>query len=187
VFRVLVTERVAEEGLAILRQDAEVDVKLGLSPAEVLETLPGYHGLVVRSETKVTADVLNAGRDLVVVGRAGTGVDNIDVEAATRRGVVVVYAPAANTVSAAEHTLALMMSLARDIPAAHQSLSDGRWERSKFMGSELRGKTLGLFGLGRVGSEVARRARGFDMNVIAYDPGVGTDRFQVLGVGVASK
>lgn len=184
--RVLVTDPIAEDGLDVLRQGAEVDVRLGLSPQELIDAVPAYEGLVVRSETRVTADVLEAGRNLQVVGRAGVGVDNIDVAAATRRGIAVVYAPEANTVSAAEHTIALMLALARHIPAAHASLREGRWERSRFMGIELRGKTLGLLGLGRVGSEVARRGRALEMNVIAHDPGVGPDRFQLLGVGVAT-
>jgi D-3-phosphoglycerate dehydrogenase len=185
--RVLVSDRLADDGLEILRSEADVDVRIGLKPDELIAAIPAYHALVVRSDTRVTRDVINAGRELAVVGRAGVGVDNIDVEAATQRGVVVVYAPEGNTVSAAEHTIALMTALARHIPSAHASLSQGRWERSRFVGVELRGKTLGLFGLGRVGSEVARRARSFDMNVIAYDPGIGPDRFQMLGVGIASQ
>ena len=184
--RVLVSDRLADDGLQILREEADVDVRLGLSPEELIGAISQYEGLVVRSDTRVTSAVIEAGRQLTVVGRAGVGVDNIDVDAATQRGVVIVYAPEGNTVSAAEHTMALMTSLARHVPAAHASLSAGHWERSKFVGVELRGKTLGLFGLGRVGSEVARRARSFDMNVIAYDPAIGPDRFQMLGVGVAS-
>jgi D-3-phosphoglycerate dehydrogenase len=184
--RVLVTDPIAEDGLSVLKREADVDVRLGLSQQELLAAIPRYEALVIRSETQVTSSVLDAGLDLQVVGRAGVGVDNIDVEAATRRGVVVVYAPEANTVSAAEHTIALMLSLARQVPEAHASLRAGKWERSRFLGVELRGKTLGLLGLGRVGSEVARRARGLDMNVIAHDPGVGPDRFQLLGIGVAT-
>jgi D-3-phosphoglycerate dehydrogenase len=184
--RVLVTDPISEDGLAILRTRAEVDVLTALPLGELLTKVPGYDALVVRSETKVTEEVIAAGRDLQVIGRAGIGVDNIDVEAATRRGIVVVYAPEANTVSAAEQTIALMMALARHIPEAHASLRSGAWERTKFLGTELRGKTLGVIGLGRVGSEVARRARGLEMNVIAVDPGVGPERFQALGVGVVT-
>ncbi len=186
MFRVLVTDPVAEDGLAILREEAKVDVRIGLPLDGLIAVIGDYDALVVRSETKVTADVIAAGKNLQVIGRAGTGVDNIDVDEATRRGVVVVYAPAANTMSMAEHTLALMLSLARDIPAAHASLGQGKWERSRFLGVELRGKTLGLLGLGRTGSEVARRARGFEMNVIVYDPFLGPERFQLLGVSPAS-
>jgi D-3-phosphoglycerate dehydrogenase len=180
--RILVSDPIAPDGLEALRREADVDVRVGMSPAELIEAIPPYHGLVVRSETKVTAEVLAAARELAVVGRAGTGVDNIDVAAATQHGIVVVYAPEANTISMAEHAVGLMFALARDIPAAHASLSQGVWERSKFMGVELRGKTLGIAGLGRNGSEMARRARALEMNVISYDPVVGPDRFQLLGV-----
>ena len=185
--RVLVSDRLAEDGLEILRREAEVDLRLGLSPADLIEIIPDYQALVVRSETKVTLEVIDAGRELIVIGRAGVGVDNIDVEAATRRGVVVVNAPEGNTIAAAEHTIALMLALARHVPAAHASLSQGKWERSKFVGIELRGKTLGLIGLGRVGSEVARRARGLEMNVLAFDPFVSPERAQTLGIRLTEK
>ncbi len=185
--RVLVTERIAEDGLAILRGGAEVEVRLGLSAAELLDALPDYEALVVRSETKVTAAALAAGERLQVVGRAGSGVDNIDVEAATRRGVIVVNTPETNTLAAAEHTIGLMLALARHIPWAHASLSRGGWERGRFLGLELRGKTLGIYGLGRVGMEVARRARGLEMQVIAFDPFISLERFQALGVRSVEK
>lgn len=185
--RVLVADPIAQDGVAILREVADVDVRTGLPSEELLRAIPEYDALVVRSETKVTAAVLAAASKLQVVGRAGVGVDNIDVAAATQRGVVVVYAPEGNTISAAEHTIALMMALARHIPAAHGSLSQGKWERSKFVGVEVRGKTLGLFGLGRVGSEVARRARGLDMNVIGLDPFVTPERALALGIRLGSK
>src|SRR5690606_26454918 len=184
--KVLVTDRIGEEGLAILRENLDVDVMLGLTPEELLKTIPGYQALAVRSETKVTAEVLKAGTDLVVVGRAGGGVDNIDVDAATERGIVVVNAPAAITIATAEHTLGMMLALARHIPRAHASLTSGKWERSKFVGVELRGKTLGVAGLGRIGTEVARRARAFDMRVIAYDPFVLPERFQSIGVNLVT-
>ncbi len=156
--RVLVTDRVSEDGIEMLKTEADVDVRFGISPAELIEIIPDYEALVVRSETKVTADVLAAGRNLVVVGRAGVGVDNIDVEAATRHGVIVVNAPAAITVATAEHTVGLMIALARHIAAGDSSLKAGRWDRSKLVGVELRGKTLGVIGLGRIGSQVARVA-----------------------------
>ena len=158
--RILVTDRIAEDGIEVLRRSAEVEVRLGLPPAELLEAIKGFEAIVVRSETKVTAAVIEAGSDLQVVGRAGVGVDNIDVEAATQHGVVVVNAPAAITVATAEHTVGMMLALARHIPAAQASLKGGAWERSKFVGVELRGKTLGIIGLGRIGAEVARRGRG---------------------------
>jgi D-3-phosphoglycerate dehydrogenase len=182
--RVLVTDRIAEDGLEILRSEADVDVRLGISREELIDIIPSYQALVVRSETKVTADVLEA-CNLLVIGRAGVGVDNIDIEAATRRGAIVVNAPEGNTIAAAEHTIALMMALARHIPDAHASLSSGKWERSKFLGVELRGKTIGIIGLGRVGIEVARRARGLEMRVVGFDPFVSAERAQSLGVQLA--
>jgi D-3-phosphoglycerate dehydrogenase len=184
--RILVTEQIAEEGLAALKAAAQVDFRVDLDKTKLLEVLPQYDALVVRSGTKVTAEVLAAGTKLRVVGRAGTGVDNIDVDAATRRGIVVVNAPASNSVAVAELTIGLIMSLARQIPQAHTSLQSGKWERNKFMGFEVRGKTLGLVGLGRIGAEVARRARGLEMSVLAYDPVVSTDRAEQLGVTLAT-
>jgi D-3-phosphoglycerate dehydrogenase len=184
--RVLVTDRIGEEGLAILREGADVDVRLGLTPQELIAAIPEYQALAVRSETKVTEEVLNAAKKLVVVGRAGVGVDNIDVDAATKRGIVVVNAPAAITIATAEHTIGMMLALARHIPEAHDSLSHGRWERSKFVGVELRGKTLGIAGMGRIGAEVARRARAMEMRVIGYDPFIAPERFQSLGVQLVS-
>ena len=180
--RILVTEQIAEEGLAALRAAAQVDLRTNLDKTTLLEILPAYDALIVRSATKVTAEVLAAGERLRVVGRAGTGVDNIDVDAATRRGILVVNAPAANSVAAAELTIGFILALARRLPQAHNSLQAGKWERGKFMGLEVRGKTLGLVGLGRIGSEVARRARGLEMTVLAYDPVVSTDRAAQLGV-----
>jgi D-3-phosphoglycerate dehydrogenase / 2-oxoglutarate reductase len=180
--RVLVTDRIGEEGLAILSEGADVDVRIGLTPAELQAAIGEYDALAVRSETKVTADLLAAARSLVAVGRAGVGVDNIDVDAATSRGIVVVNAPAAITIATAEHTIGLMLALARHIPSANASLVAGKWERSKFVGIELRGKTLGIVGLGRIGAEVARRARGLEMRVIAHEPFVSPERFTALGV-----
>lgn len=180
--RILVTEKISPEGLEALRQGAEVDVKLNMEKDELLKTLPDYDALVVRSATKVTADVIEAGTRLRVVGRAGSGVDNIDVKTATERGIIVVNAPASNNVAVAELTIGLMLGLARHIPQAHESLQSGKWDRNKYVGWEVRGKTLGLVGLGRIGSEVARRARGFEMNILAFDPAVSFDRANQLGV-----
>jgi D-3-phosphoglycerate dehydrogenase len=185
--RVLVTEPIAEDGIEALRREADVDVRLGLTPEQLIDAIPGYQGLVVRSETKVTAAVLDAGRELLVVGRAGSGVDNIEVEPATRRGIVVVNAPAGNTIAATEHTIGLMLALARHIPSAQAALQGGSWQRSRFLGVELRGKTLGIVGLGRVGSEVARRARGLEMRVIALEPFQTPERAQSLGVTLVTK
>lgn len=180
--RVLVCDPIAEDGVAALRQVAEVDVRLGLRPEELRAVVDGYDALVVRSETKVTAEVIEAARRLQVIGRAGVGVDNIDLQAATKRGVVVVNAPTGNTVSTAEHTLALLLAVARYIPQADASVRAGRWERRHYIGTELRDKVLGILGLGQVGSEVARRARAFEMHVIAHDPFVPEDRARTLGV-----
>ncbi len=182
--RILVTEKIAPEGLAVLRQAAEVDVRLDLDRDALLAAIRSYDALVVRSATKVNAELIEAGEQLRVIGRAGTGVDNIDVDAATRLGIVVVNAPASNNVAVAELTIGLLLSLARQIPQAHGSMQLGKWERSKFMGWEVRGKMLGLVGLGRIGSEVARRARGLEMHVAAFDPVVSFDRAAQLGVEV---
>src|SRR5436305_10042236 len=185
--RVLVTERIAEGGLARMREAGhEVDVRLGLSPEELLEAVAGAHALIIRSETKVTADVLDAARDMVVVGRAGIGIDNVDVAAATRRGVMVVNAPQSNILSAAEHTMALLLAQARNIPQAHTALKAGKWERSRWEGVELHGKVLGIVGLGRVGALVAQRALAFGMKLAAYDPFVSQDRARQMGVDLMS-
>ena len=185
--RVLVTEKLAESGLDALRDAGhEVDVRLGLSPDELLGVIPGAAALIVRSATKVTADVLAAGTDLVVVGRAGVGVDNVDVDAATKRGVMVVNAPVANILSNAEHTMALLLSQARNISRADSVLRSGRWERSKWEGVELYGKTLAILGLGNVGRLVAQRASAFGMRVTAWDPFVAPERGRQLGVELGS-
>ena len=181
--RVLVTEVLAERGLARMRDAGhDVDVRLGLSPAELLDVMPGANALVIRSETKVTPEVLEAGRDLVIVGRAGVGIDNVDVEAATRLGVMVANAPLSNVVSNAEHTIALLLSQARNIPQASASLKGGQWARSKWAGVELYGKTLGLLGLGRVGTLVAQRAHAFGLRVVAWDPWIAPERPRKLGI-----
>jgi D-3-phosphoglycerate dehydrogenase / 2-oxoglutarate reductase len=183
--KILVADPIAKDGIDILAREAEVDVRTGMSPKELIAAIGGYHALVVRSETRVTADVFEAGKQLEAVGRAGVGVDNIDLEAATARGVIVVNAPLGNTISAAEHTIGLMLALARHIPDADASLRGGEWKRSQFAGVEVREKTLGVVGLGNVGSEVARRGKGLDMNVVAYDPFVSPERAQMLGIELA--
>ena len=181
--RVLITEELAERGLVRLRDEGhDVDVRLGLSPAELLEVVPGAAALVIRSETQVTADVLAAGTDLVVVGRAGIGLDNVDVAAATRRGVMVCNAPLSNIVTAAEHTMALLLSAARNVPQADAALKQGLWQRSKWTGVEVHGKTLGLLGLGRIGTLVAQRAYAFGMRLVAWDPWMSPERARKLGV-----
>ena len=185
--RILVSDPIAEDGIAALSADgAEVEVKTGLAPEDLKSIIRDFDALVVRSETKVKPDVLAAAERLKVVGRAGVGVDNIDLDAATEKGVVVVNAPTGNIISAAEHAVALMLSLSRHIPEANASLRSGKWERSKFMGLEVRGKTLGVIGLGQVGSEVARRARGLEMRVLAYDPFVPEERARVIGADLVT-
>src|SRR5579871_6600562 len=181
--RILVTEELADRGLTTMeRAGHEVLVRLGLSPDDLLREIADADALVIRSATKVTADVLAAASHLVVVGRAGIGLDNVDVTAATRRGVMVVNAPQSNILSAAEHTMALLLAQARNIPQAHASLKAGRWERSRWEGVELHGKTLGVIGLGRVGALVAQRALAFGMRLVAYDPYVSADRARQMGV-----
>ncbi|WEW58181.1 phosphoglycerate dehydrogenase [Emydomyces testavorans] len=168
--RVLVPEKLSPDGLSLLRTSVDVDERKGLAADELLRIIPEYDALVVRSETKVTREVMQAAKKLKVVARAGVGVDNVDVDAATKLGIVVVNSPSGNIGAAAEHTIALMMSMARNIPNAHSSLKDGKWERSKFVGIEVKGKTLGIIGLGKVGMIVARLAKGLGMNVNAMDP-----------------
>ena len=184
--KVLVTDAIAPEGLDLLRTGAEVDVKRGLNETELIDIIKEYEALVVRSETKVTPAVIRAGGQLKVIARAGIGVDNIDLEAATVAGIPVVNAPIGNTVAAAEHTMALMLSLARNVPQAYASMKNGEWKRSAYMGVEVRGKVLGVVGLGRVGTEVAIRARAFGMTLVAYDPFVSPDYASRLGAQVVS-
>ncbi|HET6386918.1 MAG TPA: phosphoglycerate dehydrogenase [Armatimonadota bacterium] len=185
--KVLVTEPLAEAGLDRVRQQHDLDLRLGLSPVDLCAILPEYDALIVRSETKVTREVVNAGARLKVIARAGVGVDNIDVPAATARGIAVVNSPEGNTIAATEHTLALILSLARSIPQAAASLSNGEWKRSRFVGVELYHKTLGILGFGKIGREVARRALGFEMRVLAYDPFVLPEHAQRLGVQLVEK
>ena len=182
--RVLVTEKLSEAGLELLRQRFQVDVREDLAHGDLAAEIAPYDALVIRSATRVTADVLEAAPRLKVVARAGIGVDNVDVEAATRRGVMVVNAPQSNTISAAEHTMALLLAQARNIPQANSELHAGRWDRERWEGVELEGKTIGLIGLGRVGTLVASRAQGFGMRVIAFDPYVSAERAKELGVDV---
>jgi D-3-phosphoglycerate dehydrogenase / 2-oxoglutarate reductase len=179
--RILVTEDIAEGGLDRLRAAGhEVDVRTDLS--ELLDNIRGAHALIIRSATQVTEEVLEAASELMVVGRAGIGLDNVEVEAATRRGVMVVNAPQSNIISAAEHTMALLLAQARNVPQAHAALKAGRWERSKWEGVELADKTLGVVGLGRIGKLVADRAKGFGMRLVAYDPFVSVERARQMGV-----
>jgi D-3-phosphoglycerate dehydrogenase len=177
--RVLVREQIADTGIQLLRGRFDVDVD---GKSDLAEVIAAYDAIVIRSATKLTAELIARAENLKVIGRAGVGVDNVDVEAATRRGIVVANAPESTIVSASEHTIGLLVALARNIPQAHAALKQGRWERSRWGGVELADKTLGVLGLGRIGQQVARRALGLGMRVVAYDPLVGTERFRDLGV-----
>ncbi len=182
--KILVAEQLAKQGLEILRAHHEVDEKIGLTPEELASIIGDYDALLVRSQVKVTADILAHATRLVVIGRAGVGVDNVDLEAATKAGVVVVNAPTGNTVSAAEQTIALMLALARKTAAADASMRKGEWKRSSFTGVELRGRTLGIVGLGKIGQAVAQRARALEMNVIGFDPFITAEQAALHGVAL---
>jgi len=184
--RILIAEPLAEAGVELLRAHHEVDARAATTREELLAAVTGVDALVVRSATRVDAEVLEAGRNLKVVGRAGIGLDNVDLAAATRLGVMVVNAPQSNVISAAEHTVALILAQARNIPQAHVALREGRWERGRFQGAELYGKTLGIIGLGRVGALVAQRLNAFGMRLLAFDPYVSRDRAAQMGVELAS-
>ncbi len=187
--RILITDRIAREGVDLLRSqlpDAQIDERPGLQPEQLKAVIGTYAALIVRSETQVTGDILEAATRLKIVGRAGVGVDNIDTAAATRQGIMVVNSPTGNIVAAAEHTIAMLMALARQIPAANTSTKAGKWEKSRFLGVEVRNKVLGIIGLGKVGTEVARRAQGMEMQVIAFDPYVGPEQARKLGVTMLS-
>jgi D-3-phosphoglycerate dehydrogenase len=181
-FKILVSDPLADEGLEILRKEFEVDVKTDLPEDELQRIIGDYDALLVRSGTEVTARVIDAGGRLRFIGRAGAGVDNINMEAATRKGIIVANAPEGNTLAATEHTMAMMLSLARNIPEANASLKRKEWKRSKFMGVELNEKTLGIVGLGRIGSEVAKRANVLGMHCVGYDPFISPDRASQMGV-----
>ena len=184
--RVLVKENIGDSGVNLLREHFDVDLGLDWSEEELIERIGAYDGIVIRSATKMTAELIGHASKLRVIGRAGVGVDNVDVEAATKRGIVVANAPQSNVVTAAEHTMALLLALARNVPQAHMSLTSGKWERSKFSGVELYEKTLGIVGFGRIGQLVAHRARGFGMRVLAFDPFVSAERYRELGVEKAA-
>src|SRR5437660_9479848 len=180
--QVLVADGLGEEGLARLREAGEVIVRSGLAEADLIALLPGADALIIRSGTRVSSAALGGAPRLRVIARAGVGVDNIDVEAATRRGILVLNTPGSSTVAAAEHTMAMLLALVRRIPQAHAAAASGRWTREGFVGTELSGKTLGLVGLGKIGGEVARRAAAFGMRLRAYDPYVSEERARRLGV-----
>src|SRR4051794_15689948 len=180
--KVLVKEKIADSGVELLRENFEVDLGLDWDDAELAERLPAYDAILIRSATTMTPELIEAGKRLKVIGRAGTGVDNVDIPAATRRGIIVANAPESNSVAAAEHTLALALALFRNVPQAHRSLVENRWDRSKYKGAELYGKTIGVVGFGRIGQLVAKRAQSFEMEVLAFDKFVSAERFRDLGV-----
>lgn len=184
MYKVIVTDPINETGLKALlnHPDVQVDQRPGLPREELVHAISGYDALIVRSQTQVTREIIQAADHLKVIARAGVGVDNIDIDAATEKGVIVINAPAGNTIAATEHTLAMMLALARNIPQAYGSLSSGTWDRKRFKGVELYQKTLGVVGMGRIGTEVAKRAKAFRMNILAYDPFLTEDRAKKMGV-----
>src|SRR3989440_959269 len=187
--KILITDRIAKEGVALLRTElpqAQIDERPGMKPDQLKAIIGEYHALIVRSETQITEDILAAATHLKIVGRAGVGVDNIDTETATRQGIMVVNSPKGNIIAAAEHTIGLLMAMARQIPAANSSTKTGHWEKSRFLGVEVRNKILGIIGLGKVGTEVARRAQGLEMQVIAFDPYVAPEHARKVGVTMLS-
>lgn len=179
---VLVKEKIADSGINLLKKEFNVDVRLDMDQAQLKKEIGKYNAIIIRSSTRMTADIIGAAKQLKVIGRAGIGVDNVDVKAATKKGIIVANAPQSNIVAAAEHTIGLLLSQSRNIPQAHSSLKAGLWERSKFGGVELAEKVLGVIGLGRIGVLVAQRAKGLRMKVVAYDPYVSQARFEELGV-----
>ncbi|HTY21942.1 MAG TPA: phosphoglycerate dehydrogenase [Desulfomonilaceae bacterium] len=186
--RVLISDNLSELGVKILREsgEIEVDVKVGLSPEELKQIIGQYHGLAIRGATKVTADIIASADNLKVIGRAGAGLDNVDIPAASKRGIVVMNTPGGNTVTTAEHAISMMMALVRNIPQANASMKAGKWEKKKFSGTEICNKTLGVIGLGKIGSVVADRARGLGMNVAAYDPYLSPEQAKQIGVKLCS-
>src|SRR5919199_403569 len=179
--KVLVSDQVDQVGIDILSQVAQVDIKTGLPAEQLVQIIPEYDALMIRSGTRVTADVIEAGKQLQIIGRAGVGVDNVNVPEATRRGIVVVNSPEGNTIAAAEHALAMMLSLSRYIPDANQSVKNKQWDRKSFIGAEVYKKTLGIVGLGKIGSHVATVARAMGMKLLAYDPFISVERAEQLG------
>ncbi|HQP49729.1 MAG TPA: hydroxyacid dehydrogenase, partial [Spirochaetota bacterium] len=175
--KIVISDTIADEGIAVLNESKLFDVfyKPGITPGELMKELHTAHGLIVRSATKVTAELIDAAPELQVIARAGIGLDNVDIERATEKGIVVMNTPAGNTISTAEHTIAMLLSLVRQIPGADNSMKQGKWEKNRFQGTELRGKVIAVIGLGRVGLEVARRCKGLSMRVAGYDPFISKD------------
>ena len=186
MMKVLAADGISPKGISLLEKDYEVVVKDKISAEELLDTIGEYDALLVRSASKVTAEVIERAKNLKIIGRAGVGVDNIDIPAATAKGIIVINSPGGNTIAATEHTMAMMLALARNIPIANETMQKGEWNRKKYVGVELRGKTLGVIGMGRIGSGVAKRAMAFEMEVIAYDPYINEERAKALGVTIGT-
>ena len=184
--KILAADGISEKGIELLRKEFEVDVRDKISAEELLEIIGDYDALMVRSASKVTAEVIEKASKLKIIGRAGVGVDNIDIPAATAKGIIVINSPGGNTIAATEHTFAMMMAMSRNIPIANETMQRGEWNRKQYVGVELKGKTLGVVGLGRIGMGVAKRALAFDMNVIGYDPYVNEERANDLGIKVVA-
>ena len=180
--KIFVSNDISEKGVALLREHFDVDVMPNMKPEELIKVINNYDGLVTRSMTKVTKEVIEASTRLKVIGRAGVGVDNIDIPAATAKGIVVLNTPEGNTMAATEHTVAMMMAMTRHIPQAHQSIQEGKWDRKSFDGIQVQGKTLGIIGVGRIGSRIAKRMQAMEMKTIGYDPYIPEERFKQLGV-----
>ena len=182
--RVLISDKMSEKAIEVFKRfpEVQVDYKTGLKPEELKAIIKDYDGLAIRSSTKVTAEIIEAAANLKVIGRAGIGVDNVDIPAASKRGIIVMNTPYGNTTTTAEHAISMMLSLARDIPQATASTKAAKWEKNKYMGKEITNKTLGVIGIGNIGSIVVSRAQGLKMNVIAYDPFISPDKAIELGV-----
>ena len=184
--KVLVADKINDQGVEVLEGSAEVVFDPTITPEELLETIDQYTGIIVRSRTKVTRDVIEKAKNLKIIARAGVGVDNIDVQAATDNGILVVNAPQSTSITVAEHAMGLILALSRKIAIADASVKDGKWEKSRFMGMELRNKTLGVIGMGRIGSQVVKRAKAFEMDVIVYDPYITEETADELGVRITT-
>lgn len=186
--KILVSDPISNEGIKSLLEDEqfEVDIKTDLSEDDLINIIPEYEGLIVRSQTQVTNKIILAASNLKVIARAGVGVDNIDIDSATLKGILVINAPDGNTISATEHSIAMILAMARNIPQAHQSLKSGEWNRKAFRGTELYNKTLGVIGAGRIGLGVAKRAQSFGMNILAFDPYLTEDKAKTLDIKLAT-
>jgi len=185
--KVIITDGISPKPKEYLEQYFEVDDKKGISPQDLAQVIGDYNAIIIRSATKLTADIIEKAANMEIIGRAGIGVDNVDLDAATKKGIVVVNAPTSNAVTVAEHTIGLLLAVARKIPSADTSLKGGKWEKSKFKGIEIEGKTLGIIGFGQIGGLVAKKAMGLGMDIIAFDPFVSQDRFKQLGIKKADR